>query len=118
MARPYNKKPKEAVTHPPVTETFDQPTTYGEGLVTNELSRQFEKGYNPVLDAKYVESELERASIAYILATVGNDGSHTWPFHPDSFKPSQDKVRNLTKAAALLIARINALKYTEEPTHE
>lgn len=105
----------------------------GAGIISNERTRQIErKGYTPMGDARYRKRELITAARAYLKADEGFasafDGAFQaaknliykaaklWPWKLNYFKPSEDRVRNLAKAGALIAAEIDRIKYDEGPS--
>ncbi len=52
-----------------------------------------------------------RGDIATLMAGVGV----MWPFEPESWKPSNDPIRNLAHAGALIVAEIERLLRQESP---
>lgn len=96
-------------------------------MIAAERRRQIEvEGYNPQDDKLYNADQLSRAAAAYLaFDTVGlPDGRHLWPWDASSFKPSARgrsdgywtrgnaaaRVRDLTKAGALIAAEIDRLQ--------
>lgn len=101
----------------------------GIELITKERTRQInEEGYTLALDSLYKPGELTSAAICY--AIVGGSSPRIresvnvqasmglkpngWPWSVESWKPGQDhsvnsRVRELTKAGALLDAEIDRL---------
>jgi hypothetical protein len=76
-----------------------------------ERQRQIEQeGYDPSHDDLLhpLESVLEKAARAYHMASMTDDYLDKvpmiWPFEHQAWKPSEDPIRNLEKAGALLIA--------------
>jgi hypothetical protein len=63
-----------------------------------------------------VFSPLVRAAVLYVAPPLGSawDVSRLWPFEPASYKLSDDPIRNLTKAGALIAAEIDRLERTRE----
>ena len=102
----------------------------GIELIAEERQRQIEKeGWTSEHDASHFNGELAKAAACY--AVVGTDAkvidpyfdleSWAWPFEKESWKPHQDKIRNLIKAGALIAAeidRINAIEKTNSDLFE
>lgn len=86
-----------------------------------ERSRQTEvEGWTAEHDAEHDTCELSAASVAYIHHAVGQANGICWPedeppvpagwpWHRDWWKPSDDPVRDLEKAGALIAAEIDRL---------
>jgi len=83
-----------------------------------ERQRQVqEEGYTPESDDTYVAGELVNAAIAYLQAPYTLGVSPFWPWMPEYYKPTpNDRVRELTKAGALIQAEIDRLKRLENQT--
>jgi hypothetical protein len=76
--------------------------------VARERFEQTElKGYTPHHDDLYRNNELGNAAACY-AGIAGKAGQHTtqWPWDPSTFKPSHDKLNDLAKAGALILAAI------------
>jgi hypothetical protein len=102
--------------------------TPGTILIERERERQIEaEGWTSVHDAQHVGGELADAAACYadIAASItrgasveelrplildGFDSMLTWPFDEDDFKPTEDAIRNLVKAGALIAAEIDRLQ--------
>lgn len=92
--------------------------TDGAALIAAERQRQLsDEGWTPEHDAEWVNGELASAAICYARSVV--DGYVTpflanapigWPWHEDWYKPSDDSIRNLVKAGALIAAEIDRLQ--------
>jgi hypothetical protein len=94
----------------------------GTGMIFRERQRQIEQeGWTPEHDQQHYDSELAKAAVCY--ATPGDrrikfdDGTpHFWPWHPMWWKPtSDDRIRELAKAGALIAAEIDRLLQAELP---
>lgn len=82
----------------------------GVELVAIERARQIShEGYSLEHDQKHGAAQLAQAAQAYLTGSP-----KTWPWEPDSFKPSTDISRNLVRAGALVAAAIDVL--TTAPT--
>ena len=83
----------------------------GVDLIAAERRRQVEvEGWTPEHDADHCDGELVQAAVAYAAATDDHQGDTAgdfWPWDLASWKPSDDKVRNLVKAGALIAAEID-----------
>lgn len=104
----------------------------GAELIAAERQRQIDvEGWTPDRDAEYVKAELIEAAKTYAEEAsfrVRNPGvpfdpqvaltiedlhgfpASSWPWAPEWWKPSEDPVRNLVKAGALLAAEIDRLQ--------
>lgn len=93
----------------------------GIQLIAAERTRQIEdEGFSAEKDDKYRELELLRASESYLTAVtspdeVGDEDGKTrpawdWPWDKKWWKPSEDPVRNLVKAGALIAAELDRLQ--------
>jgi len=95
----------------------------GWALIASERERQeHHEGWTPEHDDEHGTGELVEAALAY--ATHAHDqvtgGVHDeddyllptppWPWHMDWWKPSDDPIRNLVKAGALIAAEIDRLQ--------
>jgi hypothetical protein len=86
--------------------------TRGQQLIGDERNRQIiKKGFTTDHDKQHLDNEL---LIAAILYAVYADGPYTkdrvptmWPFENMSWKLSEDSIRNLVKAGALISAEID-----------
>lgn len=89
------------------------PPQDGSGIarIAAERQRQIEKeGWTPEHDDEHTDSELLAAAIRYAdMGTILDVGCKCppWPFEPESWKPSDDPIRNLEKAGALIAAEID-----------
>jgi hypothetical protein len=97
----------------------------GTELIEEERARQIsQEGWTPEHDATHNFGELRRAAAAYALAAkAGQDAliPVSWPWSQRWWKPSDDPVRNLVKAGALIAAEIDRLQRpwvkANGPTH-
>jgi chromosome segregation ATPase len=77
----------------------------GANLILTERLRQISmEGYKPEHDDQHDREELLEAAIAYI-----NESPEQWPWE-NQWKPSGDRIRDLTKAGALIAAEIDRLQ--------
>ena len=88
----------------------------GTELIAHERFRQLlEEGYGFAHDAGYCNNELALAGAWYALPEAMRNGyriNHMsfWPWSGAAFKPSpDDRIRELTKAGALIAAEIDRL---------
>lgn len=99
-------------------------TKSGIELIAEERRRQVEiEGWTSEHDDQHRECELAGAAISYASvahsqALVGGSGesygpSDEWTWDIAQWKPSNDPVRNLTKAGALIAAEIDRLLRAE-----
>jgi hypothetical protein len=100
----------------------------GAGIIFNERLRQVsQKGYSVKNDAAaYKDRQLVTASEAYLKADEGffmalagqlslaktliYKAGKKWPWALNYFKPTEDRIRNLAKAGALIAAEIDRIK--------
>jgi len=82
----------------------ESPVSRGVELIADERKRQVEaEGWTPEHDDKYSSNELIRAGGCYANAP------YSWPWSAEWWKPSDDPIRNLVKAGALIAAEIDRL---------
>lgn len=83
----------------------------GVADVLAERARQLgEKGYSVERDGEYRDGELPMAAACYAVFGAGGHMARSvfsWPFKTEAFRP-HDKRRAMVKAAALLLAAIEA----------
>lgn len=91
--------------------------TTGAARILAERQRQIEvKGWTPEHDAEHDSCELAMAASSYLLAARHPNPTQTttpigpWPWHAEWWKPSDDPIRNLVKAGALIAAEIDRLQ--------
>ena len=86
----------------------------GATRIAAERMRQLRvKGWTPEHDDEHTHFELSGAAIAYIKAAAFpwiRMGEDTWPWSEDAWRASDDKIRNLVKAGALIAAEIDRLQ--------
>lgn len=90
--------------------------TAGGLLVVGERARQVsEEGYDPKHDAAHAGNELAWAAFCYLeraaqdrLPQEDPSVPHVWPQRRQDWKPKASRIRNLTVAAALVVAEIDA----------
>jgi hypothetical protein len=85
----------------------------GVELIAEERDRQIKKeGWDEGHDDMHKRKELARAARAYALPGLkaSTEAGIDWPWHDDWWKPSNDPVRNLVKAGALIAAEIDRLQ--------
>lgn len=93
----------------------------GVELIAAERQRQMEQeGWTPEHDDQHSEGELSCAGYLYaMIASAQCRWENTqiefgvpvsWPWNPCWWKPSDDPVRNLVKAGALIAAEIDRLQ--------
>ena len=97
----------------------------GIELITAERKRQIEEeGFTTENDRFYDLEELAGAAVCYALPERVRDWvfpdnktlqEHLWPFEDRWWKPSpDDRIRELTKAGALIAAEIDRLRLVEK----
>ncbi|MGY8830077.1 MAG: hypothetical protein ACKVIS_11090 [Pseudomonadales bacterium] len=80
-------------------------------LIAAERARQINaKGYSAERDDAYRYGELAHAAASY-ADLAGKPGTLTtqWPWAPNTFKPSHDRMHDLAKAGALIVAEMERL---------
>jgi len=85
----------------------------GVQIIAAERKRQIkEEGWKPEHDDQHTESELARVGAAYALAKTHLRWDIPWPKSWDFrwWKPSENRIRNLAKAGALIAAEIDRLQ--------
>lgn len=92
--------------------TVPEKSETGVDLITAERTRQIqEEGWTDEHDDKYTNESLSIAAACYALPTFLRFSiMHLWPWDRKWFKPSIDRIRELTKAGALIAAEIDRLK--------
>lgn len=93
----------------------------GIELIAEERKRQIDvEGWTAEHDKRWVNGELPLAAACYavenkktaeVIVKIGDSGftENGWPWGGDFWKPSNDPVRNLVKAGALIAAEIDRL---------
>lgn len=72
------------------------------------------KGFSEEMDDTQINEQLVRAAVAYLLTK----GEFSWPWNPDTFKPSpDDRKRELTKGIALALCELDRLIRAERREH-
>jgi hypothetical protein len=100
-----------------------EPAQMGTDLITIERARQKRsverdgEGWSAEHDAGHDGAELLGAADCYLAFVYGPESSPCfvaddyveahWPWHPSWWRPSDDPVRNLVKAGALIAAEID-----------
>lgn len=97
----------------------DGERSYGVAVIDAERRRQVEaEGWTPEHDAEHTEGSLISASVCYAFAALAlihdapaqaTESMDFWPWDANWWKPSDDPVRNLVKAGALIAAEIDRL---------
>jgi len=91
---------------------MDQKT--GVELIREERIRQIhEEGWTLEHDAQHTDGSLAVAGAAYALHLRGAGVFSVpliWPWSKEWWKPSEDHIRNLAKAGALIAAEIDRLQ--------
>lgn len=94
----------------------------GVELIAAERQRQIEvEGWTAQHDDDHDMGEMAAAAICYATTAVDNEirsleGSDTdwWPWEMSWWKPSEDPIRNLVKAGALIAAEIDRLQRSKK----
>lgn len=84
----------------------------GAELIAAERQRQIDvEGWTPEHDAEHDSHEMAAAAVAYALTIHSMPvAKWWWPWDDEWWKPSDDPIRNLVKAGALLAAEIDRLQ--------
>lgn len=93
----------------------------GVKLIAEERKRQMAiEGWTPDHDDKHRKFEMTLAAVSYANAVASPDEEgdengkvrpcYDWPWAKKWWKPSDDPIRNLTKAGALIAAEIDRLQ--------
>ncbi len=85
----------------------------GIDLIREERQRQMiEEGWTADHDDEHDTHELAKAAMAYISQARGAwlVADAYWPWDESWWKPSDDPIRNLVKAGALIAAEIDRLQ--------
>ena len=90
----------------------------GAELIADERNRQIKvEGWTPEHDDGHDLRELHRAAFCYCDPTLGEEPVFStprpredWPWDMRYWKPSEDPIRNLVKAGALIAAEIDRLQ--------
>lgn len=81
----------------------------GIGMIMKERIRQIkEKGWTPAHDAKYQDGELAIAAFCYYTNNTTETPTE-WPWEHDSWKLSNNPIKNKVKSGALYQAEIDRL---------
>jgi len=92
--------------------------------IAAERDRQITtEGWTPEHDAEHPDGALAEAAISYTTTASaqvrGNCGAKLmddqWPWNPEWWKPSDNPIRNLVKAGALIAAEIDRLQRLANP---
>lgn len=89
----------------------------GIQLIEEERTRQISKeGWTADHDDEHNMGELARAASLYCHPYTGQfkTAPTGWPWDAEWWKPSEDPVRNLVKAGALIAAEIDRLQRIKE----
>ena len=87
----------------------------GIEIIAEERQRQIDgEGFTAEKDQLYTIDQLAWAAASYALppnsSTRSFKRTHLWPWDPNTWKPSEDRVRELAKAGALIAAEIDRLQ--------
>lgn len=80
--------------------------------IAAERKRQIDvKGYTPEHDDEHTVWQLAAAAQSYIITMYHTKSlvPWCWPWKPEWWEPSDDPIRNLEKAGALIAAEIDRL---------
>lgn len=85
----------------------------GIEIISAERTRQVDgEGWHAEHDDCYTRGQLAKAAKCYATPLTRPDGSmpDTWPFGDRWWKPTDDPIRNLAKAGALIAAEIDRMQ--------
>lgn len=98
----------------------------GIELIAKERARQIsQEGWTPEHDDEHCHGEISQAALCYTEAATMQAATgenvrklrrfrRMWPWEWALWKPSEDPVRNLVKAGALIAAEIDRLERRKE----
>lgn len=92
----------------------------GAWYIQGERMRQVEQeGWTPEHDDEHADGALVEAALCYVMradrSPLANELPPSWwPWDESWWKPSDDPVRNLVKAGALIAAEIDRLQRSSE----
>ncbi len=120
VGRTSNEKESTNMEIHPKSKTRT-PSPTGLELIAYERNRQIKsEGWTEDHDDTHADGELARAAMCYtgraaLMSAVGFRGGPKncpdgWPWDREWWKPSEDPVRNLVKAGALIAAEIDRLQ--------
>jgi hypothetical protein len=103
----------------------------GAELIAAERQRQVDsEGWTPEHDDEHIHGQLAQAALIYTQAAKRAQRGHDpfgaaiqmvvwWPWNPSRWTPSDDPIRNLVKAGALIAAEIDRLQRRsgDDPTY-
>lgn len=99
----------------------DEPLTGVERIGMERARQVDEEGYTPEHDRLHDQGSMTKAAHAYVSAAIWAQSDrlsvevstlspfYSWPWDAGSWKPSDDPIRNLEKAGALIAAEIDRL---------
>ena len=92
-------------------------------MIIDERQRQVEEGWTPEHDDRHDDGEMAQAAACYAMDDVlrglyfptdGDRVPDAWPWQAHWWKPSpDDRIRELVKAGALVVAEIERLQRAE-----
>jgi hypothetical protein len=98
--------------------------TGAELIAEKARTNREHKGYTPEHDDAHDRAELAAAARCYLTCAeiqmsigdtdLAKELDETWPFEPDAWKPSDDPIRNLVHAGALIAAEIDRVQRKRE----
>lgn len=116
-----------------ITESRTSPTSTaiptGVELIKKERERQIvHEGWTPEHDDNHRSGELNDAAIGYaqaaayqargeshaMISSAQKAGMIRWPWEDSWWKPSEDQIRNLVKAGALIAAEIDRIQRSRQ----
>lgn len=99
------------VTVRPATDVPDAIRAMTARVVAERVRQQTDEGRTPDWDDRHTTGGLARAAACYALAgqSYAHHSRDFWPWDGDAFKPSDDPMRNLERAGALILAEMERL---------
>lgn len=82
-----------------------------EGWTSEHDDQHYHRELNKAAQC-YCEAGVEAAAFGFVSSFTGRD---RWPWEREWWKPSEDPVRNLVKAGALIAAEIDRLHRLKTP---
>lgn len=87
-------------------------TKHAIGLIAAERERQIDvEGRDELHDSEHIFGEIARAAACYAFPPEIGSRTEHWPWEWHNWKPTpDDRIRELVKAGALIVAEIERLQ--------
>ena len=88
------------------------PSQGAQRIMDERLRQMAQEGWTAEHDDEHDGHELASAAVCYVEASYGGvemESPWDWPWHRSWWKASDDPIRNLEKAGALIAAEIDRL---------